>query len=164
MKMKLVLLIAATVLSISVLSACGNNSKQTNQAAASTNSSTQKAADHSTASTTAADQKAVNTSAASNSSASAQASTGKLVEITVNAKDFEYDKKVLHVKKGDKVKLTLKSDDDGGHGFALPAYNINLQKNGSAEFTADKTGTYEYHCSVMCGSGHTNMTGKLVVE
>ena len=40
--------------------------------------------------------------------------------------------------------------------------NINLQKNGSAEFTADKAGTYEYHCSVMCGSGHTNMTGKLV--
>src|SRR5213080_1536254 len=100
MKMKMVLLIAATVLSISVLSACGSNSKQTNQ---------------STSATTSADQKTA--SAASNPNASAQAAPGKLVEITLNAKDFEYDKKVIHVKQGDKVKLTLHSDDDGGHGF-----------------------------------------------
>ena len=75
---------------------------------------------HSTKAASSADQKAA--SAASNSNASAQAAPGKLVEITLNAKDFEYDKKVIHVKQGDKVKLTLNSDDDGGHGFALPAY------------------------------------------
>ena len=162
MKMKMVLLIAATVLSISVLSACGSNSKQTNQSTSATTSADQKIAKASTKPASSADQKTA--SAASNPNASAQAAPGKLVEITLNAKDFEYDKKVIHVKQGDKVKLTLNSDDDGGHGFALPAYNINLQKNGSAEFTADKAGTYEYHCSVMCGSGHMNMTGKLVVE
>lgn len=151
--MKLVLLMAATVLSISVLSACGTDTKQTNQST-STNSSSQNSTD----------KKAANTStSASNSNAAEKASSGQVVEINVNAKDFEFDKKVIHVKKGDKIKLTLKSDD-GGHGFALPAFNVDIQGNGSAEFTADKTGTYEYHCSIMCGSGHTNMTGKLVVE
>ncbi|GAA3332428.1 hypothetical protein GCM10020331_092510 [Ectobacillus funiculus] len=48
--------------------------------------------------------------------------------------------------------------------FAIPAFNVDIQGNGSATFTADKAGTYEYHCSVMCGSGHANMMGKLIVE
>jgi cytochrome c oxidase subunit II len=81
----------------------------------------------------------------------------------VTAKDFEFSKKEIDVKKGDKVKITLQSDD-GGHGLAIPKYNVNIQGNGSAEFTADKTGTFQYYCSVMCGSGHPNMTGKLVVK
>lgn len=79
------------------------------------------------------------------------------------AKDFEYDQKEIHVKKGDKVKITLHSDD-GGHGFTIPAYNVTINGNGSAEFTADKAGSFEYHCSVPCGSGHTKMKGTLIVE
>lgn len=168
MKMKLPLAIAATVLSISVLSACGSNSSQsTTSSTTSTTSTTQKAAGPSTASKTAADKNTANSGTANKIDSKAKASdssvSGKLVEITVNAKDFEYDKKVIHVKKGEKVKLTLHSSD-GGHGLAIPAFNVNIQGNGSAVFTANKTGTFEYHCSVMCGSGHANMTGKLIVE
>jgi cytochrome c oxidase subunit II len=99
----------------------------------------------------------------SNTKQTSQAATGKVVEIKVTAKDFEYNKKEIHVKKGDTVKITLQSDD-GGHGLAIPKYNVNIQGNGSAEFTADKTGTFPYFCSIMCGAGHAKMTGKLVVE
>lgn len=83
--------------------------------------------------------------------------------IKVTAKDFSFDKKEIHVKQGDKVRVTLESDD-GGHGFAIPAMNVNIQGNDSAEFVAVKKGTYDYHCSIMCGTGHSEMTGKLIVD
>jgi cytochrome c oxidase subunit 2 len=48
--------------------------------------------------------------------------------------------------------------------LAISDYNVNIQGNGSAEYTANKAGTFEFHCSVLCGSGHWNMTGKLIVQ
>lgn len=92
-----------------------------------------------------------------------KASNGKVVEIKVTAKNFEFDKKEIHVKKGDKVKITFENKE-GGHGITIPEYDVNIQGSGNAEFTADKTGTFQYYCSVMCGTGHTDMTGKLIVE
>jgi cytochrome c oxidase subunit 2 len=159
LKKKITLLITASILSIAMLSACGSNSSQANQ------SSTAKAAtkkDENSNSTSSKSKTDANNTTAKTANASAAPAAG-VVEINVNAKDFEYDKKVITVKKGDKVKITLHSDD-GGHGLAIPAYNVNIQGNGSAEFTANKSGTFEFHCSVMCGSGHSNMTGKLIVQ
>lgn len=143
MKKNAAILITILLLSLSLLSACGSNTKQSDNSASSNSN------DNKTTATTVEPSK--------------DATTEKLVEIKVMAKDFEFDKKEIHVKKGDKVKITLQSDD-GGHGLAIPAYNVSINGNGSAEFTADKTGTFEYHCSVMCGAGHTEMTGKLIVE
>jgi len=150
MKKKMVFFFTSVALMTSMLSAC----------------STTKSTDKSSTTTTASSKKAdttTTTTAKPKTTATTTASTGKVVDIKVEAKDFEYDKKEIHVKLGDKVKITLHSDD-GGHGFAIPAYNVNIQGNKSAEFTANKKGTFEYHCSVECGSGHMNMTGKLIVE
>jgi cytochrome c oxidase subunit 2 len=141
-----------------MLSACGSNSSQANQ------SSTAKVAtkkDETSNSTSSKSKTAASNTTATNASAAPTA--GNVVEIKMNAKDFEYDKKVINVKEGDKVKITLHSDN-GSHGLAIPDYNVNIQGNGSAEFTANKAGTFEFHCSVMCGSGHSNMTGKLIVQ
>ena len=33
----------------------------------------------------------------------------------------------------------------------------------SVEFTADKAGTFEFRCPTMCGQGHMNMKGTLIV-
>jgi cytochrome c oxidase subunit 2 len=141
-----------------MLSACGSNSSQANQ------SSTAKVAtkkDETSNSTSSKSKTAASNTTATNASAAPAA--GNVVEIKMNAKDFEYDKKVINVKEGDKVKITLHSDN-GSHGLAIPDYKVNIQGNGSAEFTANKAGTFEFHCSVMCGSGHSNMTGKLIVQ
>ncbi|NHM31959.1 cupredoxin domain-containing protein [Neobacillus terrae] len=150
MKKNLFFLFTATVIMAIMLSACSSASKTSQNSSSSSqssNASTQKSKTTDTSKTT----------------ATTNDSIGKVVEIKVMAKDFEYDKKEIHVKKGDKVKITLQSED-GGHGFTIPAYNVNIQGNKSAEFTADKTGTFEYHCSVVCGTGHAKMTGKLIVE
>jgi cytochrome c oxidase subunit II len=155
LKKRIGFVFAATVLSASLLSACGSTGTSSNNAAPSGQASA--------ATTTPA--KSTDSTKATSSSAVSSSSTAsvKTDNILLMAKDFEYDKKEIHVKKGDKVKITLKSDD-GGHGFTIPDYKVNIQGNGSAEFVADKAGTFEYHCSVMCGSGHTKMTGKLIVQ
>ncbi|MDQ6595822.1 cytochrome C oxidase subunit II [Bacillus salipaludis] len=150
MKKRMGFLFAAVALMVMMLSACGSTS---NNSSSATTSSSKKS------DTTTQTAKTGNTQKV----AAKSASTGKVVTIKVMAKDFEYDKKVIHVKKGDKVRITLQSND-GGHGFALPAFNVNIQGNKSAEFTANKTGTFEYHCSVVCGAGHSKMTGKLIVD
>ncbi|MED1205781.1 cupredoxin domain-containing protein [Heyndrickxia acidicola] len=137
MKKKIVIFGAMLLLVFAILGGCGSSTKQ--------NSAKQ------------------DSTAKTGTKATHVSPPGKTEDVKIEAKDFEYDKKVIRVKKGDNVKITLHSDD-GGHGFTIPAYNVTINGNGSAEFTANKAGTYEYHCSVMCGSGHSKMTGKLIVE
>ncbi|MCJ8011256.1 cupredoxin domain-containing protein [Paenibacillus sp. KQZ6P-2] len=88
---------------------------------------------------------------------------GGAQDIKVTATNFQFSPAEIKVKKGDKVKITLQNKE-GAHGFEIPDFKVNLQKDGSAEFTADKAGTHEFHCSVMCGAGHDNMVGKIIVE
>ncbi|EPY04182.1 cytochrome c oxidase subunit II [Paenibacillus alvei TS-15] len=84
--------------------------------------------------------------------------------VTIKATNYKFEPGTIKVKKGDKVKLTL-SNKQGLHGLKLEDYNVELQEDGAtAEFTADKAGTFEFHCSIMCGSGHDGMKGELVVE
>jgi cytochrome c oxidase subunit 2 len=144
MKRKPMLVLAVFVLIALMVSACGSKNNSSDTASGGSSPGTSE-------------------SASPTSSSSPSGSTGQQVEIKLGAKDFEYDAKEIHVKKGDNVKITLTSDD-GGHGFTIPDYNVTINGNGSAEFTADKAGTFEFHCSVMCGTGHSKMTGKLIVE
>ncbi len=86
---------------------------------------------------------------------------------TLIAKQWEFSPKTITVKKGDRVKLTLKSVDVE-HGFLLPEFAIDEKlKPGqtvTVEFTADKTGEFTFRCNVLCGSGHLDMVGKLIVQ
>jgi plastocyanin len=71
------------------------------------------------------------------------------------------------VKKGDKVKITFQNSV-GNHDFVLDAFNIKTAVLGSGksetvEFTADKTGQFEYYCSVG-NHRQMGMTGTLVVQ
>lgn len=84
--------------------------------------------------------------------------------ITIKAKNFEFDQPEIRVKQGDKVTITL-NNAEGFHGFAIPDYNVDIKENnGTATFTADKAGEHEFHCSVVCGAGHSKMVGKIIVE
>jgi len=88
-------------------------------------------------------------------------------EIQMTAKKYEFNPNVITVKKGERVKLIITALDRD-HGFKLEAFGIDQKlKKGDAttiEFTADKTGTFEFKCSEFCGFGHGKMKGKLVVE
>jgi cytochrome c oxidase subunit 2 len=100
---------------------------------------------------------------AQNTSAASAASG----EIKMTAKKYQFDPNVITVKKGDHVKLIITALDRD-HGFKLDAFGDNqkLQKGEATtiEFTADKTGTFPFKCSEVCGLGHGKMKGKLVVQ
>jgi cytochrome c oxidase subunit II len=88
-------------------------------------------------------------------------------EIQVTLKKYEFSPGSLHVKKGEKVRLIMTAVDHD-HGFKLDAFGVDqkVRKGTTAtvEFTADKSGTFQFRCSSVCGLGHRGMKGTLVVE
>ena len=90
-----------------------------------------------------------------------------IVEIDMIAKQWLFEPDVITVNQGDTVKLHIQSIDVD-HGIALLDFGVNEKlASGEAvdiEFVADKTGTFSFFCNVMCGQGHGDMTGQLIVE
>jgi plastocyanin len=85
---------------------------------------------------------------------------------------------VIVVNQGDTVNVSIRNTDDGSHGFAIAAYDLNIgispgvdQPNGSitpfttsiTPFTASKPGVFRWFCTSPCGPGHFEMVGQLVV-
>lgn len=93
--------------------------------------------------------------------------TQAVKEFTMTASQWKFEPNTINVNQGDTVKLQI-TDIDVTHGFSLPTFGINKQldagKTTTVEFVADKKGTFTFACSVFCGSGHSGMNGKLVVE
>ena len=93
--------------------------------------------------------------------------TSDLKVFTVEAKNYSFIPATITVKKGDKVKITL-TGAEGLHDFKIDEFNVATKRitggqTDSVEFTADKTGTFEYYCSV--GNHRAmGMVGKITVE
>lgn len=73
-------------------------------------------------------------------------------EFVVDGNNYEFSPTKIEVNKGDTVKITFK-DNDGMHNLVVDGYNVktNIIKGGtedSIQFVADKSGTFEYYCSV----------------
>lgn len=100
-------------------------------------------------------------------SAKAQTETSVTpVEIKITARQFEFEPKLITLQKGKPVRLLITSTDVE-HGFAIEELGINKKIKPDAvtvvEFTPLRVGRFPFACSVMCGSGHDEMTGELVV-
>jgi cytochrome c oxidase subunit 2 len=97
----------------------------------------------------------------------AQAPAAGPVEIQMTAKKYEFSPDTIRVKQGDHVKLIITAQDRE-HGIQIEGYQIKeklpKEKPVTIEFTADKTGTFPFKCSVFCGMGHGKMKGELIVE
>jgi len=82
-------------------------------------------------------------------------------EFTIKAFRFGYDPNTITVNKGDKVKITI-DNIDTLHGIRIP--DLGIKGNEVLEFTAEKTGEFIWYCTNMCGEGHREMSGKLIVK
>jgi len=86
--------------------------------------------------------------------------------VKVEAKRYEFNPDPIVVRTGEKVRLEITSLDVA-HGFALPAYHIDVKidphKVTTVEFNAGKEGASPIHCSVFCGWGHPFMKATLAV-
>ena len=107
-------------------------------------------------------------STASPTPASAMVGSDSITKtFTVSGQNFSFTPNTLTVNKGDKVKITFQNTG-GFHDFRIDEFNVKTAQLGSGksetvEFTADKTGTFEYYCSV--GNHRAmGMTGKLTVK
>lgn len=96
---------------------------------------------------------------------SGEESNVKVFEI--EAGSYYYQPAEIRVKKGDTVRIVLKSVDMM-HNFAIDAYGIHSPvvpagESTTIEFVADEVGSFEYYCSVM---QHRQMgqVGMLIVE
>jgi cytochrome c oxidase subunit 2 len=89
------------------------------------------------------------------------------VRIKVTAKKYQFQPNPIRVKKGDEVLLEV-STADVQHGFHVPGLGIDesIQKNKTAEirFHAQNAGEYKIECNIICGPGHDDMAGKIIVE
>jgi cytochrome c oxidase subunit II len=72
----------------------------------------------------------------------------------------------IEVPQGDEVELVVNSGDVE-HGIAIPRLGIRepVQPGRPTiiKFRAKTVGTYPMKCSVLCGRGHNQMTGEIVV-
>jgi len=98
-------------------------------------------------------------------STSGNADNLKLFKIT--AQNFSFDPKEIRVKKGDTVKITL-NNVGGVHDWVIDEFNAKTPKikdgeTADIQFVADKSGTFEYYCSVGTHR-QMGMVGKLIVE
>lgn len=82
-------------------------------------------------------------------------------EFTLKASRFVYSPDTITVNKGDRVKINI-DNTDTTHGIRIPDYNVKGEK--WVEFTADKSGEFDFFCNVFCGTGHMEMQGKLIVK
>ena len=104
-------------------------------------------------------------SASGDSTASADETGVK--EFTVTGSNDKFEPSTLTVKKGDKVKIAFKNSG-GFHDLVIDEFNVKTPviKSGdqaSIEFTADKTGTFQYYCSVG-NHRQMGMVGTLTVQ
>jgi cytochrome c oxidase subunit 2 len=87
--------------------------------------------------------------------------------IDVVASRFQFEPATITVAQGDSIRLRLHSADRT-HGLAIKAFRVKalIPKTAEAvtvEFVADQAGAFDITCSEHCGSGHTEMKGRLVV-
>jgi plastocyanin len=88
-------------------------------------------------------------------------------EFAVTGKNFEFSLKEIRVVKGDYVRINFTSTD-GFHDWMLDEFNVATERvttgnSASVEFVADKTGSFEYYCSVG-NHKELGMKGALIIE
>ena len=95
------------------------------------------------------------------------ASPAYIKEISIAARQSDFQPSEIKVKAGSRVKLIV-NNNDIEHGLTIPDLGLTALKVTARkqvlEFTPQQPGTYAFQCNVQCGLGHDRMTGVLTVE
>jgi plastocyanin len=92
------------------------------------------------------------TSTATSTTPATGTQNGNVKEFTVTGKNFSFVPAAMTVNKGDRVRITF-VNESGTHDLVIDEFNARTKViQGGAqetiEFVADKTGSFEYYCSV----------------
>ena len=87
--------------------------------------------------------------------------------IAVTAELWKFTPNVIQAKKDEIVTLQV-TGVSGTHGFSVPDLGINetifIGKTVNIYLPTDRAGTFDFSCSIQCGSGHNDMKGQIVIE
>ncbi|MDB5802568.1 MAG: cytochrome oxidase subunit periplasmic domain protein [Rhodocyclales bacterium] len=87
--------------------------------------------------------------------------------IRLIAKKFVYTPAIIELTKGETVVLELMAMDVT-MGFNAPDFHVRTDmvpdKVTTVRLTADKPGKFEFFCDVLCGDGHEDMAGTIIVS
>lgn len=84
-------------------------------------------------------------------------------KLVITASSFQFDPAEVKIPANVDVEVQLNMGESL-HGLAIPDLNVDIKEHGESVQINAKPGTYEYVCSIMCGAGHEEMKGLLVVE
>lgn len=84
---------------------------------------------------------------------------GEMVDII--AENWTFDKDSYVVPAGE-ITVNLKNIE-GFHGIQIDGTDVSIEGDGSFTTTLEP-GEYTIFCSIICGTGHSNMVATLVVE
>jgi cytochrome c oxidase subunit 2 len=98
---------------------------------------------------------------------SASQTPGEERVIKIVAQRFVYTPNEIVLKTGQPVRLEFTSLDFV-HGFKIPDLNIRADlppgRVTTVRLTPSKAGVYDFLCDNFCGSGHEEMSGKIIVK
>ncbi|MCR8644916.1 cytochrome C oxidase subunit II [Paenibacillus sp. N1-5-1-14] len=85
-------------------------------------------------------------------------------ELKIIATNFQFDQPEYRVKQGEPFTINFESKE-GVHGVRIEGIDGSFNKsNNTKTVVASKPGTYSIICNISCGTGHSKMTAKLIVE
>jgi plastocyanin len=98
------------------------------------------------------DTTATSTATTSPATSTPAATTGSVKSFTVEGSSYSFTPSTITVNKGDTVKITF-VNKNGIHDLVVDGYNVRTKQIGAGkqetiQFVANKTGTFEYYCSV----------------
>lgn len=93
----------------------------------------------------------------------ASAAPEAATKLTLAATNWKFDKEVYNIKAGEPITISL-DNQQGIHGVELEGLNAKLDNKKKSVTITPKAGTYTIRCNVSCGTGHSSMTAKLIVE
>jgi plastocyanin len=106
-------------------------------------------------------------SSSSHSTAPAPVMQNVVKTFTVKGQNFSFAPNEIKVNKGDQVKIVFENTG-GFHDLVIDEFNVKTPtiptgQSATIQFTADKTGTFQYYCSV---SNHRQMgmVGNIIVQ
>lgn len=92
-----------------------------------------------------------------------QTNEASAASITMEASNWDFDQDEYRVKVGEPVNFLL-TNVEGVHGVEIKGLGIKLDADQEVQYTINEAGSYDIICNIICGTGHSTMTAKLIVE
>lgn len=91
----------------------------------------------------------------------------QIVRVRIPRNSWSFSPDVITIKSGKPTEIRIYNEDSYQHGFFIEELAINTELPAKTvtkiKIQTEKTGTFNFFCSFICGMGHYRMVGELRV-